>query len=67
MMPGMGGVALSRALKEINPEVKIIGSTGQATESCQAELWAIGVEVILHKPYDARKLLATLHNVIYEE
>ena len=65
MMPGMDGVELSHALQEINPRVKIIASTGQATETRQAELRAVGVEVILRKPYNAKTLLATLHDAIH--
>ena len=64
MMPGMDGVDLVRALKKINPQVKIIATTGQATDVRQAELRALDVHVILHKPYDARTLLAALHNEI---
>jgi len=67
MMPGMDGLKLTRALKEINPLVKVIASTGQATESRQAELQALGVNVILHKPYDAKKLLKALHEAIHAE
>jgi len=65
MMPGMDGLKLTRALKEINPLVKVIASTGQATETRQAELQALGVNVILHKPYDAKKLLKALHEAIH--
>ena len=67
MMPGMDGVDLTRALKEINPQVKVIASTGQITETHQAEFRALGVNVILGKPYDAKKLLTTLHNAIHAE
>jgi PAS domain S-box-containing protein len=67
MMPGMDGVALFRALKEINPRVKILASTGQASESRQDELHALGVDHILHKPYDAKKLLKALHDAIHAE
>ena len=67
MMPGMDGVALSRALKKINPQVKILASTGQASETRQDELHALGVDVILHKPYDAKNLLAALHTAIHAE
>jgi len=65
MMPGMDGVHLARALKEINPQVKIIASTGQATEIRQAELRSLGVNVILSKPFDAKKLLSTLRDAIH--
>lgn len=67
MMPGMDGVALSRTLKEINPRIKILVSTGHASESTQTELHALGVDGILRKPYDARKLVATLHDTIHTE
>jgi PAS domain S-box-containing protein len=67
MMPGMDGVALSRALQEINPRVKILASTGQASEFRQDELYALGVDVILHKPYDVRNLLASLHDAIHAD
>ena len=67
MMPGMDGVELSHALREINPEVKIIASTGQVTDIRQSGLRALGVNVILRKPYNAKTLLATMHDVIHEE
>ena len=67
MMPRMDGVQLSGALKEINPQVNIIASTGHATEGQHAELKALGVHVILSKPYDAGKLLTTLHDAINED
>ncbi|MEI6560777.1 MAG: PAS domain S-box protein [Verrucomicrobiota bacterium] len=64
MMPEMDGVELTRALKKIKPQVQILASTGHATEARRAELLALGVEKILHKPYDAKKLLETLHEVM---
>ena len=67
MMPGMDGVELARALKEIDPQVKIIASTGQAAETHQAELRALGIRAILHKPYDARKLLSALHTTLHSD
>jgi len=65
MMPGMDGVHLARALKEINQQVKIIAFTGQATETRQAELRSLGVHRILSKPFDAKKLLTTLHDALH--
>ena len=38
IMPRMDGVHLTQALKEVNPKVKIIACTGQASETHQAEL-----------------------------
>lgn len=67
MMPKMGGVELARAVRQINPRARIVASTGQATEACEAELRSIGVRVILHKPYDAGKLLAVVHEEIHKK
>ena len=67
MMPGMDGVSLSRALKAIDPQVKIIASTGRTTETLQNELRALGIEAILHKPYDSKKLLETLRKAIVSD
>ena len=67
MMPGMDGVELTRALKAIDPQVKIIASTGQATDTRQVELRSLGVDVILRKPYDAQRLLSVLHEVLHSE
>ena len=65
MMPGMDGVSLARELNEIDSRVKIVASTGHATETREAELRALGVDVILSKPYDAKKLATALHDAIH--
>lgn len=65
MMPGMDGVKVAKALKAMAPRLKIIASTGQATETRQAELRALGVNVIMSKPYEVEELLATLHEAIH--
>ena len=67
MMPEMDGVSLTRALKEINPRVKIIASTGHATKENQSELKALGVNVIMGKPYTINQLLTVLHEAIHSE
>jgi len=67
MMPMLDGVELTRALKKMNPEVKVIVCTGQATEVRQAELRDLGVHVFLQKPYSSEKLLTTLHEVLHEK
>ena len=65
MMPEMDGLQLSRSLKKINPQVNIVASTGQATGTQQAELHALGIHVILRKPYVAKQLLAALYDTIH--
>jgi CheY-like chemotaxis protein len=60
MMPLVDGVALSRALRKMNPEVRIIAATGAAEESRKQELKALNVSRVLGKPFTTGALLAAL-------
>ena len=57
MMPIMDGMVTIRALRKMNPEIRIIASSGLANPVNVAELNKIGVEVLLEKPYNTEKLL----------
>src|ERR1019366_8753946 len=61
MMPVMDGPATIVALKAINPEVKIVSSSGMASEGGVAKAMAAGVKHFIPKPYTADILLDTLH------
>jgi len=63
-MPYMDGVALVRALKKMKPDIPIIASTGQVDQPGIAELRSLGVTRFLIKPYNAEKLLATVHDTL---
>ena len=65
MMPLIDGVALTRALKKMNGEVRIIASTGQADDSRRSELEQLGVKEFLIKPYVAEKLLTAIRETIH--
>lgn len=60
MMPLVDGVALSRALRKMNPNVRIIAATGAAEESRKQDLKALNVSRVLGKPYTTGTLLAAL-------
>ena len=64
MMPFVDGVALVRALKNMNDNVKVIASTGQAEESRLSEFKAQGIGVFLLKPYNAKQLLTIIHQTL---
>jgi PAS domain S-box-containing protein len=64
VMPVLDGVALTRALRRLNPQVRIIASTGQGEDSRKDELRSLGVAAFLTKPYDTPKLLRTVHGVL---
>ena len=63
-MPVMDGVALTRALKELNPSLPIIASTGQASEQRYNELKGLNVLSFLSKPYNAQQLIAIVHHAL---
>ena len=60
VMPMMSGRALVRALRRIDPQVKIMISTGRMDELELSEVEALGVEGVLLKPYTTRNLLLKL-------
>ena len=65
MMPLLDGVALIRALRKMKPRLPVIASTGLGEKAHLAELKAMGIEVILYKPYRAAALLRTVHDVLH--
>jgi two-component system, cell cycle sensor histidine kinase and response regulator CckA len=64
MMPLMDGPATIRALRKLNPQVRIIASSGLAAESKMAEAEAAGVKTFLPKPYTADKLLKAVAEML---
>ncbi len=64
MMPSMDGLTTIRTLQKINPQVKVIASSGLLSNVMSAELASTGVSNFLSNPYTAEQLLKTLHQVI---
>jgi CheY-like chemotaxis protein len=64
VMPIMDGPATIIALKNINPEVKIISSSGMASQGGLAKAKDAGVLHFIPKPYTAATMLNTLHEVL---
>lgn len=65
MMPYMDGPLTIRALKKLNPQVKIIASSGLPENIKLGEVNG-SVRRFLPKPYTAEKLLSTLRDVLSE-
>jgi PAS domain S-box-containing protein len=63
-MPHMDGPATIRALRNINPNVKVIVTTGFSEDSPASRLSAKEVNATLTKPYTAEKLLEVIHQVL---
>jgi CheY-like chemotaxis protein len=66
MMPVMGGASLIRVLRRINPKIKIAGASGLALDRPGIRALDPTVKHLLHKPYDAETLLATLRTMLDE-
>ena len=60
MMPGMDGLALVGALREIKPGVKIIAVSGHLNQNKLDELRSNNISVFLKKPFTTEKLLSSL-------
>ena len=60
MMPVMSGIALVRALRTLEPNVKIIAASGLDDDGKRTELAALGISEILVKPYVPAQLLGVL-------
>ena len=63
-MPIMDGPALIATLKLLNPQVKIIASSGLASNAGVAKAVNAGVQHFVPKPYTAEAMLKTLHEVL---
>jgi PAS domain S-box-containing protein len=63
-MPYMDGTALVRALKKINPKVKIIAMSGLMSAGQTAELRSQNVNAFLTKPFTAESLLTELKKIV---
>ncbi|MBS0630700.1 MAG: PAS domain S-box protein [Verrucomicrobia bacterium] len=64
MMPVMDGAALTRALRRLDPSVRIIAASGFDGGGRAAAAGQLGVRHFITKPYSAGSLLTTLRAVI---
>jgi PAS domain S-box-containing protein len=64
-MPIMDGPATIVALKAINSEVRIVSSTGLASDGGMAMAKNAGIQHFIPKPYTAETMLNTLHEVLH--
>ncbi len=65
-MPVMDGPSTIIALKALNPQVRIIGSSGLAADARVAKAQSAGVHYFVPKPYTAAKMLVVLAQVLHE-
>jgi len=67
-MPRVDGVTMIRVMKRLNPDLRVLVSSGLASsdrlEARKAELETLGVDSILVKPYTTEKILPALHGLL---
>ncbi|AFZ35266.1 multi-sensor hybrid histidine kinase [Stanieria cyanosphaera PCC 7437] len=64
MMPAMDGSSTIRALRKINPQLKIIATSGLASNEKLTENADVRITTFLPKPYTAKDLLESLEKLI---
>jgi two-component system, cell cycle sensor histidine kinase and response regulator CckA len=67
MMPYMDGPATIRALRRLDPNVRIIATSGLKAEDKIVDAAQLGVKMFIPKPYTAEKLLKTVSAALKEE
>jgi len=63
-MPYMDGLAMVRALKKIDPNVRVIAMSGLLSPEQTAELASLGIDTYLSKPFTADRLLTTVSDLL---
>ncbi|MBH8565365.1 response regulator [Nostoc sp. CENA67] len=64
MLPSLDGLTAIRTLKKINPEVKIVATSGLASREKLGAVEEIGVTTFLPKPYTINELLLALQKIL---
>jgi len=60
----MDGVTLTRSLRKLTPDARIVVSSGHLQKDCQTALEGLGVSEFLEKPYTAEKLLRCVRQAL---
>jgi len=67
IMPGMSGAQVLELLKEVNPEIKVILSSGYSMQGEVKKVMETGCCGFIQKPYSFKELSQTVHSVLYPD
>jgi PAS domain S-box-containing protein len=67
VMPVMDGLVTIAALKAIQPDVRIVASSGHSTKDARDRAIDAGVAAFIDKPYTVEALVRTIHRVLHGE
>ena len=60
----MDGITLTKSLRKLTPDAKVIVSSGHIHNENRAILDSLGVKILLEKPYSAEKLLTCVKQAL---
>lgn len=63
-MPGMSGIDTVKAIKEFNPNAKVLFLSADMSDSMQSEMRSVGANGILQKPFSEVELLTAITNIL---
>jgi len=64
IMPIMDGLATIRAVRTLDPQIKIVSATGLPTEISGTNTEEFRSNAVLHKPYTAERMLKVIREVL---
>jgi hypothetical protein len=67
MMPNLNGLQTLRQLKQLNPAVKVLMTTGSYSDELEDSALAEGVEAVLQKPYSLDELVRVVERMLAHE
>jgi CheY-like chemotaxis protein len=66
MMPVMDGVALTLAVRKMNPVARVLATSGLSDKERQSKALGAGATLFLPKPYNAEMLLNSLAEILHD-
>ena len=63
-MPQLDGVGMTRALRRIRPDIRILLITGEGEGKPIAAARGAGVSQVMHKPFTAEQLLTHMQQLL---
>ena len=67
IMPGMGGMETFEAIKAINPDVKVILSSGYSVNHVAKEIMERGCRAFIQKPFNIETISKKVRDVLQED